>query len=79
MEELAYQNLAKAPYTQLANLTGAPAMSVPRHWTSQGLPCGGQFVAPHGSREGRLFQLAGQPERAQPWFARRPALSPKTQ
>ncbi len=59
--------MAWAPFTVLANLTGAPAMSVPMHWTPEGLPMGVHFVAP-ASGEGLLFRLAGEIERAQPWF-----------
>jgi amidase len=59
--------IAWAPFTELANLTGAPAMSVPMHWTPEGLPMGVQFMAP-ASGEGLLFRLAGEIERAQPWF-----------
>jgi len=66
-------NLSWTPYTQLANLTGRPAMSVPLHWTADGLPLGVQFVGPLNS-EGRMLQLAAQLESAQPWFERRPAL-----
>ena len=73
VEKLAKQSLEKTPYTQLANLTGQPAMSVPLHWTADGLPCGVQFIAPLGA-EDMLFQLAGQLEQAQPWFSRRPVL-----
>jgi amidase len=54
------------PFTQLANLTGVPAMSVPLHVTTGGLPLGVQFVAGHGG-EGLLFSIAGQLERAAPW------------
>jgi len=72
-DKLAIKGLAKMPYTQLANLTGLPAMSVPLHWTEDGLPCGVQFIAPFGD-EATLFRLAGQLEKAQPWFDRRPVL-----
>ncbi len=67
------QNLAWTPYTQLANLTGRPAMSVPLHWTAQNLPLGVQFVAPLDG-EAMLLQLAAELEQARPWFNRRPNL-----
>ncbi len=71
VEQLAIDNLAATPFTQLANLTGLPAMSVPMHWTKDGLPCGAHFVAPFG-QEARLLRLAAQLEKAAPWFDRRP-------
>ncbi len=74
VDKLAEQSLEKTPYTQLANLTGQPAMSVPLHWTADGLPCGVQFIAPLGA-EDVLFRLAGQLEQARPWRHRRPVLS----
>jgi amidase len=64
-------NLAWVPFTQLANVTGVPAMSVPLEQFANGLPLGIQFVANHGG-EGRLLSLAAQLERAAPWDARRP-------
>jgi amidase len=57
------------PYTPLFNATGQPAMSVPLHWNAAGLPIGMQFVARLGG-DATLFRLAGQLERAQPWFDR---------
>ena len=69
VKQMAMDSLEKLPFTQLANLTGAPAMSVPLHWTEAGLPLGVQFMAPMGD-ETTLFQLANQLETAQPWFHR---------
>jgi amidase len=59
------------PYTPIFNLTGAPAMSVPLHWSDDGLPVGVQFAGRFDD-EATLFKLAGQLERAQPWRERRP-------
>lgn len=63
--------LGWVPYTQLANVTGRPAISVPMHWTDDGLPLGVQFVGRLGS-ESELLRLAAQLEEAQPWNHRFP-------
>ncbi|MEO8115712.1 MAG: amidase, partial [Phenylobacterium sp.] len=59
------------PNTQPFNVGGQPAMSVPLAWTENGLPIGVQFVA-RGGGEATLFRLAGQLEKAQPWFEKVP-------
>ena len=60
-------NLAKVPFSQLANFTGQPAMSVPLHFSeTDQLPYGVQFIAPIGE-ESTLHQLAAQLEKAAPW------------
>ena len=47
-------------------------MSVPLAWNAAGLPIGIQFMG-RINDEAILFQLAGQLEKAQPWFDRRPS------
>jgi amidase len=74
VERVAIDQMRAMPFTQLANVTGVPAMSVPLHTFPGGLPLGIHFLAEHGG-EGLLFSLAGQLERAAPWRTRRPELS----
>jgi len=59
------------PFTSPYNITGQPAVSLPVHWTHDGLPVGVQLVArPLG--EALLLRLAAQIERARPWAHRYP-------
>lgn len=69
VEQMIRENLKWVPFTQLANITGLPAMSVPLYWNKDNLPLGSQFVAPF-AREDLLLQLAAQLEQAQPWSGR---------
>src|SRR6516165_7484871 len=59
------------PYTAQFNMTGQPAVSLPLHWTPDGLPVGIQLVAAYG-REDLLIRVASQLEQASPWAQRRP-------
>ncbi len=70
--ELAEKSLGYISYTVIANMTGQPSMSVPLHWSAEGLPIGVMFSGRMGD-EATLFQLAGQLEQERPWFNRRPA------
>lgn len=60
-----------AAWCAVFNQTGAPAMSVPLHWTDDGVPIGMMLGARCGE-ERALFALAGQLERAAPWAHRKP-------
>ena len=71
VDDLAFRNLERTPFTQLANLTFVPAMSVPLHQGPDGMPIGMQFIARSGD-EATLFRLAAQLEQAAPWAGRRP-------
>ncbi len=61
---------AYSPYTSIFNQTGAPAMSIPLHWSAEGLPVGVQFAGRIGE-EALLFSVAADLERARPWARRR--------
>ncbi len=62
------------PFTPPFNVSGQPAISLPLHWSGNGLPIGVQLVAAP-NREDVLIQVAAQLEVAAPWADRRPPVS----
>jgi amidase len=62
------------PFTQAANITGLPAVSLPLAWSDDGLPIGVQLVGrPAG--EAVLFRVSAQVEEARPWRDRQPPVA----
>jgi amidase len=60
-----------AAFTAVFNVTGQPAVSVPLHWTGDGLPVGTMLVG-RPADEVTLLALAAQLEAARPWAHRHP-------
>jgi amidase len=77
LDEVASKVYDFMPWTPLFNISGQPAMSVPLFWSEGGLPIGAHLVGRFGD-EATLFRLAGQLERARPWFSTLPSLATDT-
>ncbi|MFT5221987.1 MAG: amidase, partial [Glaciecola sp.] len=60
-----------ATFTAVCNLVGVPAISLPLHQTSDGLPLGVQLIGPPW-RDDLLLALAAELEAAEPWRDRTP-------
>lgn len=65
--------IQQVAFTTFANMFGQPAISLPLHWSGDGLPVGCQFQARYDG-EALLLSLAAELEEAQPWMQRRPPL-----
>lgn len=74
LDELIERFHSYSPFTALFNASGQPAMSVPLHWSAQGLPMGAHFAGRFGE-EATLLALAAQLELAQPWRQRIPPVN----
>lgn len=64
--EMFLPSLTYTPFTQLANLTGQPAISVPTHLAENGLPIGVHFMARKGD-DLSLLKIASQLEFSDLW------------
>ncbi|HWK63654.1 MAG TPA: amidase family protein [Rhizobiaceae bacterium] len=64
------------PFTPIANLIGAPSISVPLYWTAGNLPIGAQFTGKQGD-DALLLALARQIELLAPWQHRLPPVHAK--
>ncbi|SIT12233.1 amidase [Alicyclobacillus vulcanalis] len=67
VDQLIETSLMRTPFTQLANLTGQPAMSLPVFRSTDGVPLGVQVMAARG-REDLLLQLAAWFEQTPLWI-----------
>ncbi|MCW2681405.1 MAG: amiB, partial [Frankiales bacterium] len=61
------------PFTAPYNTSGQPAVSIPLHWTPDGLPVGVMLVG-RPADEATLLRVSAQLEQAQPWRDRHPAM-----
>jgi amidase len=60
------------PFTAVYNMTGQPAVSLPLHWTADGVPVGVSLIG-RPAHERTLISLSAQLEAARPWAGRTPA------
>jgi amidase len=65
--------VSSVAFTAFGNVTGLPAISLPLHWTPDGLPVGVQLTGGPW-QEAALISLAAQLEHALPWAERRAPL-----
>ena len=72
--EQLFRNTEFTPFTAVSNLTGQPALSLPLHWSAQGLPIGVQAIGPPAG-DALLLSLAAQLEEARPWAGHRPPVA----
>ncbi len=65
------RNKSYAAFPALANVTGQPAVSLPLHWTAEGMPVGSMLIGLPAD-EVTLLALSAQLEAARPWAHRHP-------
>lgn len=71
-EAATFDVVASVVFAAFGNLTGLPAISLPLHWTDEGLPVGTMLTGGPFD-EATLIRLSAQLEAARPWAQRTPA------
>jgi amidase len=71
LRQMSLKAFEKTPNTELFNMTGQPAISLPVYWNKQNLPIGVQFVAPLGQDQ-LLLQLGSLLEEIIQWQKKLP-------
>ncbi|OSS43144.1 Aspartyl-tRNA(Asn) amidotransferase subunit A / Glutamyl-tRNA(Gln) amidotransferase subunit A [Desulfurella amilsii] len=67
VKKIAFKQLSAFPFTQLANQTGLPAMSIPAGISSKNIPLGVHFMSGY-AKDHLLLRLAKQLEETPIWF-----------
>jgi amidase len=70
-EAATFETVASVCFAAFGNVTGLPAISLPLHWTDEGLPVGTMLTGGPFD-EATLIRLGAQLEEARPWAARTP-------
>lgn len=73
LQQVAEKTFEWMPNTAVFNVSGQPSISLPLHWSADGLPVG-MMLSARLADDLRLLQLSAQIEQAQPWFDRRPSI-----
>lgn len=68
VKKIAFKQLKAFPFTQLANQTGLPAVSIPTGISSKKIPLGVHFMSGY-SKDHLLLRLAKQLEESPIWFS----------
>jgi amidase len=74
-EQAVFDTVRSVCFSAFGNITGLPGISLPLHWTDEGVPVGTMLTG-GPFEEARLIRLGAQLEAARPWAERRaPAVS----
>jgi amidase len=73
-EAATFDVVASVVFAAFGNITGLPAISLPLHWSEEGLPIGTMLTGGPFD-EATLIRLGAQLEAARPWAQRRPAMA----